>query len=251
MKKTILLTLLFLLCGIAIGLSINASAQTTPIPSWIKNTAKWWSEDKISEAEYIKSLQWLINNRILVVTNGDSSSNSNSIRMTTNSIEELFPITGKDVSDKWGNWISQVMVTESAFGTTVGPGIYLDNTPGGFENGIKRSFANSFDFYADNVGVTIVKFDTSQNAQKYYDVLTSTVNKKYQTRSLNDQISKYCEAVMVEITYESLPPSYNYVIFCHKNNILFSIEPKILPADEGREAELGEMFTKAILAKIG
>lgn len=53
--------------GIGIGLSINASAQSTPIPNWIKNTAKWWADDQISDSEFIKALQWLIDQKILVV----------------------------------------------------------------------------------------------------------------------------------------------------------------------------------------
>jgi len=53
--------------AIGIGLSINASAQSTPIPSWIKNTAKWWADGQVSDSEFIKALQWLIDQKILVV----------------------------------------------------------------------------------------------------------------------------------------------------------------------------------------
>ncbi len=37
------------------------------IPSWIKNTAGWWATDKIPDEEFVKSLQFLIENRLLVV----------------------------------------------------------------------------------------------------------------------------------------------------------------------------------------
>jgi hypothetical protein len=30
------------------------------IPSWIKNNAKWWSEDKISDTDFISGMQYLI-----------------------------------------------------------------------------------------------------------------------------------------------------------------------------------------------
>ena len=37
------------------------------VPDWIKNTAHWWSDDLISEKEFVKSLQFLINNNIISV----------------------------------------------------------------------------------------------------------------------------------------------------------------------------------------
>ena len=37
------------------------------VPSWIKNTAGWWAEDKIPDEEFVKSLQFLIENKIIVI----------------------------------------------------------------------------------------------------------------------------------------------------------------------------------------
>jgi len=37
------------------------------IPDWINNIAKWWSEDKISDSEFINSIEFLINNKIIVI----------------------------------------------------------------------------------------------------------------------------------------------------------------------------------------
>ena len=64
--------MIFLSIGIIIGLSFNASAQTTTIPSWVKNTAKWWGEGQISDSDYIQSLQWLIDNGILNIPKSNS-----------------------------------------------------------------------------------------------------------------------------------------------------------------------------------
>ena len=46
---------------------LNADGESNVIPNWIKNTAQWWSQDKISETEYIESLQYLIDNDIIKV----------------------------------------------------------------------------------------------------------------------------------------------------------------------------------------
>jgi len=66
-KRFYLPIVLALGIGITIGLSINASAQQSAIPSWIKNTARWWADGQVSDAEFIKSLQWLIDQKILIV----------------------------------------------------------------------------------------------------------------------------------------------------------------------------------------
>jgi len=37
------------------------------IPTWIKNTAGWWAEDMIPDEEFVKSLRFLIENKIIVI----------------------------------------------------------------------------------------------------------------------------------------------------------------------------------------
>lgn len=53
--------------GIGVGLSINVSADEGLIPSWIKNTAGWWSENQISDSEFLDAIQFLVNNGIISV----------------------------------------------------------------------------------------------------------------------------------------------------------------------------------------
>ena len=48
-----------------VGFSLTASAQSSVIPDWVKNNAKWWSEGSISEADYVKSLEYMITNGII------------------------------------------------------------------------------------------------------------------------------------------------------------------------------------------
>ena len=35
------------------------------IPSWIKMNAKWWSEGKISDVEYVAGIEYLVNQGII------------------------------------------------------------------------------------------------------------------------------------------------------------------------------------------
>ena len=47
--------------------SVTAYAQSSAIPDWVKNNAKWWSEGQIGESDYISSLQYLISQGIIKI----------------------------------------------------------------------------------------------------------------------------------------------------------------------------------------
>ena len=65
MKPNSILLSLILIASLTVGFSIHASAQESSIPSWIKNTAKWWSQDQTSDSDFLHSMQYLIDNNIL------------------------------------------------------------------------------------------------------------------------------------------------------------------------------------------
>ena len=46
---------------------IASSYSSNEIPEWIKNNAGWWSENQITEKEFIDGIQWLISNGIIKV----------------------------------------------------------------------------------------------------------------------------------------------------------------------------------------
>ncbi len=51
---------------------IQATNNTISIPSWIKNTSKWWSQGQIQDTDFIKAIQYLISNGIMQVPHGSS-----------------------------------------------------------------------------------------------------------------------------------------------------------------------------------
>jgi len=61
-KVVLLMTIIPLLVT---AFSISVLADSSSIPEWVKNNAKWWSEGSISEGEYLKSLEYLITNGII------------------------------------------------------------------------------------------------------------------------------------------------------------------------------------------
>ena len=46
------------------------------VPAWIKNTAGWWATDKIPDEEFVKSLQFLIENEIISVESSSKAESS-------------------------------------------------------------------------------------------------------------------------------------------------------------------------------
>lgn len=39
------------------------------IPTWIKNNAKWWSEGKVSDSEFLNAMEYLIDQNVITVRN--------------------------------------------------------------------------------------------------------------------------------------------------------------------------------------
>ncbi|MDE1812259.1 MAG: 6-bladed beta-propeller [Thaumarchaeota archaeon] len=60
----------------------NYSYTSQAIPSWIKNTAGWWSQGQVSDDEFIKSLQYLIDNKIMTIPK--TTTNTVTTGQTTN-----------------------------------------------------------------------------------------------------------------------------------------------------------------------
>jgi len=53
--------------GFILNLSEEASAEKQVIPSWIKLIAVWWGEDKISDEDFVNTLQYLVEKKIVEV----------------------------------------------------------------------------------------------------------------------------------------------------------------------------------------
>jgi len=50
---------------VSAGFTYDTIPGPPPIPDWIRNVARWWSERSISDDEYVNSIQWLIQNNII------------------------------------------------------------------------------------------------------------------------------------------------------------------------------------------
>ena len=45
----------------------TVQAQDSGIPAWIKNNAGWWATDQIDDSAFLKGIQYLVQNGIIVI----------------------------------------------------------------------------------------------------------------------------------------------------------------------------------------
>jgi len=55
---------------------INTEPNTQQlVPQWVKNNAEWWIDERVSTDEFVNSLEFLIDQKIITVSNTESASN--------------------------------------------------------------------------------------------------------------------------------------------------------------------------------
>ena len=58
----------FLVCFVLIfGTFLQINGEQFQIPNWIRNTAKWWHQGQIQDSDFIKGIQYLIENKIMII----------------------------------------------------------------------------------------------------------------------------------------------------------------------------------------
>jgi hypothetical protein len=58
---------IFFSLGFLISIPQNVIAEQDTLPHWLKTTAVWWGEDKISNDDFVSALQYLVDKKILVI----------------------------------------------------------------------------------------------------------------------------------------------------------------------------------------
>jgi hypothetical protein len=66
-RFSIVLILSFSLIGSSILIPNSFAQEEIQIPNWIKNVAGWWSDNEISEKEFLAGIEYLINNNIISI----------------------------------------------------------------------------------------------------------------------------------------------------------------------------------------
>jgi len=61
--------------AIPVSFTVTVNPPETSIPSWVKNVAEFWCEDKIDDASFVEGIQYLIDNGIIVIPATTQSGN--------------------------------------------------------------------------------------------------------------------------------------------------------------------------------
>jgi hypothetical protein len=83
MKKLVLIPILLMIIGLIIT---PISVQGESVPSWIKSIAKLWVEGKISDDDYVRAMQYMVDNGFLKIQQ-KSISNTNTNKKTSSMSE--------------------------------------------------------------------------------------------------------------------------------------------------------------------
>jgi len=62
MKIILFFVFAFFLVGV---LTIPESSAQDAVPSWIKNNAGWWADDKISDSDFLSGIKFLVETNII------------------------------------------------------------------------------------------------------------------------------------------------------------------------------------------
>ena len=69
--------------------SLNSSLSASPIPNWIKSVAKLWSEGQTSDSDFLKTIQYLIDQNIIHTNQVSSLSSIASQNNATSKMNEM------------------------------------------------------------------------------------------------------------------------------------------------------------------
>jgi len=53
----------------------QSSSQQGKVPAWIKNNAKWWAQKKIGDSDFLSGIQFMIQQKIILVSGSSTGSN--------------------------------------------------------------------------------------------------------------------------------------------------------------------------------
>jgi hypothetical protein len=85
--------------GVAIPISYFYVKESTltKIPFWIKNNAKWWADDKISDTDFVLGLQYLISKKILQIEYDSETADSQRLYVDVEGKSQVRRGTTQDV----------------------------------------------------------------------------------------------------------------------------------------------------------
>jgi hypothetical protein len=87
--KAVVFLILCIAAVCVVTMSVNAFGQSSSIPNWLKNNAKWWSDGTITDEQYISGIQYLVSQGMIRVSNVQTTSPSQPSATTENLVTNI------------------------------------------------------------------------------------------------------------------------------------------------------------------
>jgi hypothetical protein len=145
------------------GVISQINAEQLVIPNWIKNNAKWWYQDQIQDSEFIKGIQYLIENKIMIVPSVNANTNK----------ENKIPSWVKNDAGWWANGTISDNEFVSGIQYLVSSGIIIVKS----DSNLTQSNSNQCDKYttAAETETCLEQLGYDEKIKNYVETSTPTI----------------------------------------------------------------------------
>ncbi|MGB9002873.1 MAG: hypothetical protein WCC52_03595 [Nitrosotalea sp.] len=156
--------------------SLPAENGTHQIPSWVRNNAAWWSEGMIGDSDFVKGIDYLVQNGIISLqktTQTTTQPITEAVSQPVNSTQALFP----QQTDLGDGWIVGNLTLSTEQGNE-----WLEDW--------YQSYTNNYD--NKKIHVEIAKYESSDKAQQSINSWKSMKTQGSIAITPDNSIKNYC-----------------------------------------------------------
>lgn len=169
---------------------LNHDASAQQVPNWVKNTAKWFGDGLISEKEFLKAIEYLLENKMIIVNPSDDKSQNEAPKLS--SYDSFEKIVEKGIEElKYGDNEDAIIYFDEALkrnpdnvramvdkGVAKASSGDLDGAKQLFDQAIKIGEKNkSVDYRAVvNAGIALSIYGNQTEAMSYFDRVIDNSN---------------------------------------------------------------------------
>jgi len=224
-KKTLVLTTIFILAGGITLSSIMVSAQEDyNIPAWIKNNAAWWSEGQIDDASFVSGITYMIENGIMEISQSNTSVNDMSLDdlyQENQEFREYFDAQIYDIAEYAGN---EQVLSERILSLEAQLQAAQGNTP------------------VNNMSLDYLYQENQEFREFYENTLNDMTDLKNEINSLKKQLSNASQNTSADATtIEVLANTNPFIRSILDGKINFYVEPLPYYAADGVAESVKEL----------
>jgi hypothetical protein len=170
MRKIAIILIFLCAVGVATCLSVTATAEESIVPSWVKNSAKWWSDGQVSDSEFLDAVKYLINQKIIRIENHSESKIDSVVLPSVFTDKQTYQM-GEEIEisgSGFENGTVGLLVNDDRFG------LYLDNAKNPLSYSAVEELGDIFKYPIPEPPLDLDQWKTT-NFDTYGNILKSNV----------------------------------------------------------------------------